>query len=298
MYSPFGGWQDVQNELFCAPGSTMHDVVGARFDYSRLDEPGSRVRIRLESTAVRVEHEGEPESADRVTVTYLRGGHAHRVRARACVLAGYNAMIPHLCPDMGREQKEALSLSVKSPILYSTILLRNWHAWKALGIGAVAAPGSYHANAMLDFPVDLGGYEFSSGPDRPIVVHMERFGKVTEPGLSPRDQYRAVRHQLLGTPFSEIEREIRTQLTGMLSAGGFDPTRDIEAITVNRWAHGYAYGYNPLFDDLSAPDALPHAIGRVRFGRIAIANSDAGARATIDTAIDQAHRAVTELAGR
>jgi spermidine dehydrogenase len=280
-----------------ADGSTMDDIVAARFDYSRLDEPSSRVRIRLSSTVVRVEHEGDPETADRAGVTYLSEGRAQRVRARACVLAGYNAMIPHLCPEMGREQKEALSLSVKSPILYSTILLRSWRAWKELGIGAVSAPGSYHANAMLDFPVDLGGYRFSSGPEQPIVVHMERFGKAAESGATPREQYRAERHRLLATPFSEIEREIRTQLTGMLSSAGFDPIHDIEAITVNRWAHGYAYGYNSLFDDLSRPDELPHVIGRARLGRIAIANSDAGARATIDCAIDQAHRAIAELAG-
>jgi len=279
-----------------AKGSTMDDIVAARFDYSRLDAPESQVRIRLSSTAVHVEHEGEPETADWVAVTYVRGGRAQRVRARACVLASYNVMIPHLCPEMSARQKQALSQAVKSPILYSTVLLSNWHAWKELGIGAVACPGSYHANALLDFPVNLGGYRFSSGPDQPIVVHMERFGKVAKSGLSTRDQYRAERRRLLATPFDEIERQIRTQLAGMLSPAGFDPSRDIEAITVNRWAHGYAYGYNPLFDDLSQPEQLPHVVGRARFGRIAIANSDAGASDTIDSAIDQAHRAVGELA--
>jgi spermidine dehydrogenase len=279
-----------------APGSSMDDVVTARFDYARLDEPESLVRIRLRSTAVRVEHEGEPESAERVAVTYLRDGQAERVRARACVLAGYNAMIPHLCPELGRKQKQALSLCVKTPILYTTVLLRSWRAWKELGIGAVSCPGSYHANALLDFPVDLGGYRFSSSPDQPILVHMERFGKPATPGLAPREQYRAERHRLLATPFAEIEREIRIQLDGMLAPGGFDAVRDIEAITVNRWAHGYSYMYNPLFDDLSDPASLPHVIGRARFGRIAIANSDAGARPTIDSAIDQAHRAIAELA--
>ena len=36
-------------------------------------------------------------------------------------------------------------------------------------------------------------------------------------------------------------------------------------------------------------------IGRARFGRIAIANSDAGAAAYTSCAIDQARRAVDEL---
>ncbi len=160
----------------------------------------------------------------------------------------------------------------------------------------MAAPGSYHAKALLDFPVSLGGYEFSESPDDPVVVHMERFGK-TNAALTPREQFRAERYRMLGTPFSDIEREIRTQLTGTLASGGFDPARDIEAITVNRWAHGYAYSYNPLFDSVGDPEP-PHVIGRARFGRIAVANSDAGARATVDSAIDQAHRAIEELAQR
>jgi spermidine dehydrogenase len=279
-----------------APGSTMDDIVGSRFDYSRLDESSSKVRIRLESTVVRVEHDGRPDSADRVVVSYVRGGRAYRIFARSCVLAGYNAMIPYLCPELPKRQREALGLAVKIPILYSNVLLRNWQAWHKLGIGAVSAPGSYHANAMLDFPVSLGGYEHSGGPDEPILVHMERFGKCASPGLTPREQFRAERHRLLVTPFAEIERQIRTQLTGTLSSGGFDPARDIEAITVNRWAHGYAYSYNPLFDDVDAAGEPPHVIGRARFGRIAIANSDAGARATLDSAIDQAHRAIEDLA--
>jgi spermidine dehydrogenase len=281
-----------------APGATMEDIVGARFDYSRLDEPGSKVRVRLSSTAVRVEHEGAPDSSDRVAVTYVRGGRADRVWARSCVLAGYNAMIPYLCPELPARQREALALAVKVPILYSTVLLRNWQAWKKLGIGAVAAPGSYHANAMIDFPVSLGGYEFSGGPEDPVVVHMERFGRIDDSTSPPREQFRAERRRMLATPFATIEREIRTQLTGTLESGGFDPARDIDAITVNRWAHGYAYSYNPLFDAVGAEGELPHVIGRARFGRIAIANSDAGARATIDTAIDQAHRAIEDLARR
>jgi spermidine dehydrogenase len=278
-----------------ASGSTMEDIVQARFDYARLDEPGARVRLRLDSTVVNVKHEGAPHAGHDVTVTYVRRGRAGRVRARACVLAGYNAMIPYLCPELPEAQREALSMAVRSPILYSSVLLRNWRAWKNLEIGALSAPGSYHANAIIDFPVSLGGYEFSAGPDEPIIVHMERFGKVKDAGLSAREQYKAERHNLLATPFEEIERQIRLQLAGSLGAGGFDPAADIEAITVNRWAHGYAYFNNPLFDPQHAPGKAPHEIGRRRFGSIVIANSDSGARATLDAAIDQAHRAIAEL---
>jgi spermidine dehydrogenase len=282
-----------------APGNTMEDVVTARFDYSKLDEAKSPVRLRLNSTAVRVEHEGDPETAKRVRVSYVRGGRAYRVRARSCVLACYNMMIPHLCPELPAPQREALALQVKTPILYTSVALRNWQACKKLGIGAAVAPTGYHINAMLDFPVSLGSYRFSEGPEDPIVVHMERFPHRSNMGLTPRDQYRLGRYELLSTPFETLERNVRAQLAGMLSAGGFDPARDIEGITVNRWAHGYAYWYNPLFDPYFYEDPdderYPHVQARKRFGRIAIANSDAGARAMLESAVEQGHRAVTEL---
>jgi spermidine dehydrogenase len=281
-----------------APGKTMVDVVTARFDYSRLDKANSPVRLRLESTVVRVEHDGDPKSARRVRISYVRGGRANRVQARACVLACYNNMIPYLCPELPAPQREALAFQVKTPILYTTVALRNWQAWKKLGIGAAIAPGSYHVNAMLDFPVNLGGYRFAKGSDDPVAVHMERFPHQCNSGITPREQHRLGRYELLSTPFETIERNVRRQLAGMLAAGGFDPARDIEGITVNRWAHGYAYFYNPLFDPIYEDDddeRYPHIRARKRFGRIAIANSDAGARAMLQTAIEQAHRAVTEL---
>ena len=96
-------------------------------------------------------------------------------------------------------------------------------------------------------------------------------------------------------PFDAYEREFRGHLAGMLGPGGFDPARDIEAITVNRWPHGYAWNPNPLFNGEYAPGEAPHELGRAPFGRITIANSDAGARAYLDCAIDEAWRAVGEL---
>ena len=105
----------------------------------------------------------------------------------------------------------------------------------------------------------------------------------------------AGRAELLATPFATFERNIRDQLAGILAPAGFDPARDIEAITVNRWPHGYAAEFNPLFEPVLPPDQRPNVIGRAKFGRIAIANSDAGGAAYTDSAIDQAHRAVGEL---
>jgi len=277
------------------PGTSAEDVVTAKLDYTRLDRARAPVRIRLNATAVRVRHIGDPAAADGVEIVYARGSMLSSVRARACVLACYNMIIPYLCPELPDRQKEALRYASKIPLIYVSVALRNWQAFKALGIAQVYAPGSYFSSLALNEVVDIGGYASTRSPDEPVLVHMTRVP--VAPGLPEREQHRAGRHDILSTSFETFERAIRDQLDRMLGSGGFDAARDITAITVNRWPHGYAYEYNPLFDPDWPPGEAPHVIGRARFGRIAIANSDAGAAAYTDCAIDQAHRAVTELFG-
>jgi spermidine dehydrogenase len=275
------------------PGHTMEDVVTSRADYSRLDQEGAPTRIRLNSTVVHVAHGGANEAAREVDVAYMCGQKLASVRARNCVLACYNGMIPYLCPELPDKQKEALSYLVKAPLVYTHVAIKNWTGFQKLGIHQIEAPGSYHTYAALDFPVSLGEYQFPSKPEQPMVLFMLR--TPCKPGLPMRDQNRAGRAELLRTSFATFERNIRDQLGRMLGPTGFDPARDIDGITVNRWAHGYAYGYNSLFDPDWTEDQKPWVIGRKRFGRIAIANSDAGATAYTDCAIDQAYRAITEL---
>jgi spermidine dehydrogenase len=221
----------------------------------------------------------------------MRGGQLSSVRAKNCVLACYNSMIPYLCPELPDKQKEALSYLVKAPLVYTHVAIKNWTAFQKLGVHQIEAPGSFHTYVALDFPVTLGEYKFPSNPEEPMVLFMLR--TPCKPGLSQREQHRAGRAELLRTPFATFERNIRDQLGRTLP--GFDPARDIEGITVNRWAHGYAYGYNSLFDPDWSEEEKPWVQGRKPFGHIAIANSDAGAIAYTDCAIDQAYRAVSEL---
>ena len=276
------------------PGHTMDDVVLARADYGRLDDAKAPLRIRLNSTVVQVRHDGPAESAKQVEVAYMRGGKLQNVQAGSCVLACYNMMIPYVCPELPEKQRDALHSLVKTPLVYTHVAIRNWTAFRSLGIHQIVAPAGYHTYTALDFPVSLGQYEFPSKPDEPIVLFMLR--TPCKPGLPQRDQFRAGRAELMRTPFSIFERNIRDQLARMLGPAGFEPARDVEGITVNRWAHGYAFSPNSLFDPDWPEDKKPWVIGRKRFGRIAIANSDAGASAYTDVAIDQGYRAVGELA--
>jgi len=275
------------------PGNSVDDVVTARVNYAQLDRSTSRVRLRLNSIAIRARHLGDPKSAGQVEVTYLRGGRAFTARARGTVLACYNMMIPYLCPELPAAQKDALHKLVKTPLVYTSVALRNRQAFDALKVHRIYAPGGYHTYFHLNPHVDIGNYKSPTSAHDPILVHMVR--TPCKPGLPEHEQNRLGRAELLSTPFETFERNIREQLARTLGKGGFDPARDITAITVNRWPHGYAPEYNPLFDP-DVPEAeRAHVIGRAQFGRITIANSDSGGGAYTDSAIDQGHRAVMEL---
>jgi spermidine dehydrogenase len=276
------------------PGHTAEDVVTATAAYNELDREGTPVRIRLSSTVVGVRNLGSPKASKGVELAYARGGRVWRLHTANCILASWNMMIPYLCSDMPDAQKAALHELVKVPLLYTSVAIRNWTAFKKLGVQYIYAPGGYFSSTRLNWPVDIGGYRSVRSPNDPMLLFMVRTPCM--PGLPEKDQHRAGRAELLGTEFTDFEREIRGQLGRMLKDGGFDPKKDITAITVNRWGHGYAYEYNPLFDDFDLPpEKQPHIVGRKRWGRIAIANSDSGAAAYTDSAIDQARRAVDEI---
>ena len=277
-----------------APGSTMEDIVTARVNYARLDSGDSSARIRLNSTVIRAKHLGDPQTAGEVEVTYVRGGKARKVKAAHCVLACYNMVVPYLCPEMSEKQKEALAYAVKIPLVYTNVQIANWKAFEKLSLNSIYAPGGYFSSVSLDFPVSIGDYHFPSRPEQSCLLHLMR--TPCQPDLPCKQQYKAGRSNLFTTKFDTFERNIRDELGRMLGEGGFDPARDILAITVNRWPHGYAYEYNPLFEPLDRPDSeRPCVIGRQPFGRIHIANSDSDGHAYTNIAIDQGYRAIQEI---
>jgi spermidine dehydrogenase len=228
-----------------------------------------------------------------VDVTWSTGGALHRARGGACVLACWNAIIPYLVPDLPERQAQALHGLVKGPLVYTSVALRHWRPLVNAGVQSVRCPSAYWTNIWLNRPVDIGDYTAERDPDRPNLLFLAR--TPCKPGLPEHDQNRAGRAELLETPFERFELEIRRQLAAMFGPHGLDVARDIMAITVNRWPHGYAPEYNYLWQPDVPAAQMPHIIARARHGRIAIANSDSGNGAYTDIAIDQAMRAVTEL---
>ncbi|MCP3460579.1 NAD(P)-binding protein [Bradyrhizobium sp. CCGUVB23] len=272
-----------------APGTTMDDIVLARFDYSRLDEATSPVRIRLNSIAVNVRN-----FDDHADVSYVKGGALRKVRGRKCILAGYNMMIPFLCPELPEEQRLALRKNVKMPLIYTNVVVRTWKPFLELGIHELYAPTGTYARVKMDFPVNLGGYEHPKDPSETMCVHMYCAPTTPNQGLDARNQSRLGRQRLLETPFDKLEHDVRDQLSRQLAGSSFDESRDIQGITVNRWPHGYAYSPNSLFDD---PNEMAHTmtVARRPFGNVAIAHSDSGWEPLTQAAINQAWRAVGEI---
>ena len=247
------------------PGHTVDDVVTARANYAALDRPEQPTRIRLSSIVVgaRNTSEARPEA---VEIAYTRADLVHKVTARHCILACYNMMIPYLCPELPEAQKQALHYLVKIPLVYASVAIRSYESFRKLGVHQLYAPGSYFSSIRLNPKTSIGGYDSVTLPDSPALIMMVRTPAL--PGLDERAQHRAGRQDMLATSFATFEQKIREELGAALGPGGFDPSRDITAITVNRWPHGYAYEYNPLFDPQWPPGQAPHEIGRARFGRI------------------------------
>jgi len=279
-----------------APGNTMEDVVQAKFDYAKLDTENAATRIRLNSTVVHARNIGDAADSRGVEVTYVRGGETYAVEGKACILACWNMVIPYMCPEMTESQKQGLAYNVKVPLVYTNVQLRNWRALDKLKVHGISCPGCTFYGIEMDFPVSMGGYEFTQSPDQPCVLHMQHVP--VGPGTTAREMQRTGRMKLYATSFETFERTIRDQLGRALGEGGFDPARDIEAITLNRWPHGYSYEYLSLFDPVWPKGQAPHEIGRKPFGKIHIANSDAGVFAYTNEAIDQGWRAVTEITGK
>jgi len=273
-----------------APGHTMDDIVLAAFDYARLDQPKAAVRLRLNSTAVSVRNVG-----DGVHIGYSRGGQLAQVRGKRCILACYNMMIPYLLKDLPAPQAHALSQNVKYPLVYTKVVIRNWQSFQKLGVHEIYAATQPYSRIKLDYPVSMGGYDHPRDPTQPIGLHMVYVPTSPNSGMSARDQARAGRGKLYGQTFEQLEAQLRDQLQRMLGPGGFNHETDILAITVNRWSHGYASFSNSLFDQADETEAWMQ-LAKKPVGHVSIANSDAAWSAYAHAAIDEAYRAVGEVA--
>ena len=263
-------------------GDNVEEIILSKFNYHQLDKKNSNVRLRLNSTAINIEHETDASNSDYVYTDYIKNETPYRVKSKNVILACYNMMIPHIVNNLPQDQYQELMKLTKIPLQYSTIGLRNWSAIKEAGIGMAMSPGNMHQAVNMDFPTSMGGYEYTNSPNDPCILHMRCCLQGDTHGAPAIQQFKEARYRMLGKKFSDYEAEIREHLTGMLPKNYFNFDRDVASITVNRWAHGYSYG-------------KVSEIGIRPFGKIAIANSDASGSSLMNRAIEEAWRAVKEL---
>jgi spermidine dehydrogenase len=276
------------------PGPRTYEAVCRnRVNFSALDRPANPVRIRLRSTAVRVEHEGEPEKSKYVLVTYTREGKVYRLKARAVVMAGGGWITKHVVRDLPPALREAYDQFNYSSTLVVNVAMRNWRFLYNLGLsGGCWFEGFGHWTEVRTVAT-FGSDSPTIGPDSPTVLSI--IVPFFYPGLPAAEQCTKGRAEMLSTSFRDFERKVRQQFTDMFAISGFDPQRDIAGIILNRWGHHYVVpqpGFTYGKDGKPAPRDL---LRNAPFARIAFANTDLAAVSGHVMAIEEAHRAVGQI---
>jgi spermidine dehydrogenase len=241
---------------------------------------------------VRVEHEGKSQEAERVRITYARNGQQHQLRAKAVVMASGGWVNRHVLKDLPDEYHRAYESYTHSPVLVANVALTNWRFLERLGVSAAIWSGGFGFTCNIRRPMIVGGKSQPLHPDEPIVLTF--YAPIIKPGLGSKEQGIAARAELLGTSFTDYERQIREQMTTMFSAGGFDPAKDVAGVILNRWGHAYASPGPGFLFGVNGNPAPPDVI-REPFGRIAIGHSELRGHQYWSGAAGEGRRAVEAL---
>jgi len=100
---------------------------------------------------------------------------------------------------------------------------------------------------------------------------------------------------MLGISFPEYEQRIREQFAAMFAQAGFDASRDIAAIILNRWGHAYLNPQPGFFFGSNGKPAPREVLRSAPFGRIAFANTDLAGAMDHRYSILEAHRAAGQI---
>jgi spermidine dehydrogenase len=272
---------------------TLENVCRNSVSFDTLDRAGSPARIRLESTVVRVEHEGEAEKSSFVRITYTRGGKVYRLRARSVVMAGGSWTTKHIVRDLPESHRSAYSQFYRSPYMVVNVALRNWRPLYKLGISGgrwFEGIGNWtEVRKMATF----GPEKNTIGPDSPTVLTV--YVPFLTPGLPAQEQGLKGRYEMLSTSYRDYERRIRAQFDDMFSRSGFDPKRDIAGIVLNRWGHAFCSPQPGFFFGKDGEPAPRQILRGAPFGRIAFSNTDLSGSPDHRTAISESDRAVGQL---
>jgi spermidine dehydrogenase len=272
----------------------FEDIITGRINFEALDRTGQPLRVRLRSTVVSVEHEGDRASSGTVKVVYARDGRLHGIRARAVIMATGGWMNLYVVGDMPPEYREAYMRFVHAPFLVANVALTNWRFLYRLGITAAIwdrGEGEFGYTCNIRNPMQVGSYQPPLDPDQPTILSF--YTPFHHPGLPARVQVARGRAELLSTSYPEFERKIYAQMLKLFAASGFNPERDVAGLILNRWGHAYSVPVPGFFGGASG--RAPRDIIRDRHGRIAFAHSELVGWQHWGTAADEGRRAFNQL---
>jgi spermidine dehydrogenase len=282
------------------PGSiggahTFEDISNQPVNFKVMDAEGQPMRMRLNSTVVRVEHNGDPATADHVKITYERGGKVYRLKAKSVVMASSGAINAHVIRDLPATHKEAYSHFNHAPALVANIALTNWRFMYKQGITAAQWFGDgFGFSCNIRKQMVIGNNNAPLHPDQPAVLTF--YTGVYTPGLPLKQQVNNGRAKILGTTFYDYEKQIRQQMLEQFGPYGFNPAKDIAGIILNRWGHarvvqppGFYYGLNG--------QPSPREVIQQKYGRIAIGHSELNGHQSWTGAVTQGYRAAGEAFG-
>ena len=311
-FDGFGPTLDEENEMFPEGNSgiarlivktlipeaiagehSLEDVCRNNINFAALDRAGSVARIRLDSTAVWVKHDGDSAKSESVTILYTRAGQLYRIRARSVVMAGGSWTTKHIVRDLPADLKEAYAQFHRSPCMMANIAVRNWRFLYKLGISGCQWFEGLGSFLQVHKLALCGTDQPTIGPDSPIVLTLKVL--YSRPGKTAEEQGHLGRGEMLSTPFREYERQIRQQFNDMFGRSGFDASRDIAGIILNRWGHAYASPAPGFYFGTDGKPAPGDVLRASPFGRIAFANVDLSGMPDHKSSIIEADRAVGQL---
>ena len=272
---------------------TLEDVCRKSINFAALDRPGTASRIRLGSTAVWVRHEGDPAKSQFVTIFYTRDGKLYKVRARAVVMAGGSWTTKHIVRDLPQDRKDAYAQFYRSPCMIANVAVRNWRFLYKMGISGAQWFEGFGTYLQLRKLALCGAESPTIGPDSPVVITLKVV--YSRPGHSTEEQGHLGRGEMISIPFREYEGQIRQQFTDMFARTGFDASRDIAGIILNRWGHAYASPAPGFYFGKDGKPAPGDVLRAAPFGRIAFANVDLSGMPDHKSSIIEADRAVGQL---
>ncbi|MFL6354444.1 MAG: NAD(P)-binding protein [Bryobacteraceae bacterium] len=274
--------------------ATMSAICRSGVQFTALDRRGQATRVRVGSTVVSVKHEGDPQRSQAVQILYTKGGKLYRLRAKTVVMAGGSWTTKHVVRDLPSISRDAYAQFHRSPCLMANVAVRNWRFLYKLGLTECQWFEGIGNYVVVRKMATLGTDPATINPDTPTVLTLKIL--FSYPGLPIDAQTSRGRAELLSTPFRVYERRIRQQFITMFARAGFDVSRDIAGIILNRWGHAYLSPQPGFFFGKDGKPGPGDVLRQTPFGRIAFANSDLTGIMDHRTSILEAHRAVKQIA--